>query len=410
MCRFVLSITLVMLFSGWVMPPRTFGYEPEVRAKLGGQNCHPGIILRTHGSDSVMVATWSTNQPIDPKSAIGGRAKLTVTEIIKDSKQESENIKVGKVLAESHVLLGWEGQRLLVFGAKYREGYRYSSFRVPLTDEILDYVQNAPAADAPHMAMLAYLAKHFESTDQTVADDAFRYFEWLFEIKDIPEIRGQLSVEQLRKFLTNPETKSHRVGMYGFLLGFVGNETDIQLLREISLRPVEDFRAGADRLFEGYLMLAGAQGLEVLEEAKLKNKTLSVSETYAMMQALRYLWTFGDDRISKDRLRQSMRILLDRPEMADLVIIDLCKWQDWSVSDRLMELYGTAGYDIPSTKQVIARFFLTAEAAKPKDANEPLPAHVLTAQKHLKTLREKDPETVKAAEEFFLRFPEFLGG
>jgi hypothetical protein len=30
-----------------------------------------------------------------------------------------------------------------------------------------------------------------------------------------------------------------------------------------------------------------------------------------------------------------------------------------------------------------------------------LPEHVVTAQKHLKTLREKDPEMVKAAEEFF---------
>ena len=46
-------------------------------------------------------------------------------------------------------------------------------------------------------------------------------------------------------------------------------------------------------------------------------------------------------------------------------------------------------------------FFLTAEAVKPNDPKEPLPEHVVIAQKHLKTLREKDPETVKAAEEFF---------
>ena len=32
---------------------------------------------------------------------------------------------------------------------------------------------------------------------------------------------------------------------------------------------------------------------------------------------------------------------------------------------------------------------------------QPLPEHVVVAQKHLKALREKDPETVKAAEEFF---------
>lgn len=35
---------------------------------------------------------------------------------------------------------------------------------------------------------------------------------------------------------------------------------------------------------------------------------------------------------------------------------------------------------------------VTAEATKPKDKTLPLPAHVITAQKHLNSIREKDPE------------------
>ena len=151
----------------------------------------------------------------------------------------------------------------------------------------------------------------------------------------------------------------------------------------------------------GYLLLAGEKALTTLEDAKLRNKKAAFSETYATMNALRFMWTYGDNHISKDRLRQSMRIILDRPELADLVIVDLGRWEDWSVADRLMELYGSAGYDIPSTKRAIVRFYLTAEATKPKDEKAALPAHVVTAQKHLKKLRETDPETVHSAEEFF---------
>ena len=185
------------------------------------------------------------------------------------------------------------------------------------------------------------------------------------------------------------------------MTGLCGKEEDADYLKSRLLEPVEGFRLGIDGMMGGYLLLAGEKGLQVLEDAKLRNKTVPFSETYATMQALRFMWTYGDEHISKDRLRQSMRIILDRPELADLVIVDLGRWQDWSVSDRLMELYGAAGYDIPSTKRAIVRFYLTAEASKPKDATESLPPHVVTAQKHLKTLRETDPDTVKAAEEFF---------
>jgi len=214
-------------------------------------------------------------------------------------------------------------------------------------------------------------------------------------------VKDKFPREKLREWLANPQTVPSRLGLYGLMTGLSGTEADAEYLKGRLLEPVEGFRLGIDGMMGGYLLLVGEKGLEVLEDAKLRSKTVPFSETYATMQALRFMWTYGDERISKDRLRQSMRIILDRPELADLVIVDLGRWQDWSVADRLMELYGTAGYDIPSTKRAIVRFYLTMEAAKPKDAEEPFPEHVVAAQKHLKTLREKDPETVKAAEEFF---------
>ncbi|GIS58489.1 MAG: hypothetical protein CM1200mP2_07140 [Planctomycetaceae bacterium] len=101
----------------------------------------------------------------------------------------------------------------------------------------------------------------------------------------------------------------------------------------------------------GYLLLVGEKGLPLIEQLKLKNqflvdangkvltdkkgrkKLVPFSETYAAMQALRFMWSYADGRIAKPRLGQSMRILLDRPKLADLVIADLARWKDWSIRE-----------------------------------------------------------------------------
>jgi len=404
MRRILLSITLIVLYSGWISSLNGFGYDRSGLIPTFRARCHPGLIEMKNGYDSTMISTWSTNQPKDAKSEAKNRATFSVVRVIKDSKQESENIKEGKILAESQILFGPVGQRVLVFGYNhYSEGYKYFQYRMPLTDEMLDYVQNAPAVDAPRTVMLAYLAKHLESTDKTVADDAYRYFEWLFEIKDIPEIREQLSVEQLRKFLANPETPPMRIGLYALLLGYAGDETDIPLLKEISLRPGKAPWEGGilDRacLFEGYLLLARESGLEVLEEAKLRDNACPYYEISAMMYALQFMSEHGEERFTKDRLRQSMRIVLNRSEPYDMAFFHLAKLQDWSVSDRLMELYGTAGYDSIWMKGAIVGYLHSMDATRPKDPTEQLPEHVIIARKHLNTLRDKDPETLKRLEE-----------
>jgi hypothetical protein len=162
------------------------------------------------------------------------------------------------------------------------------------------------------------------------------------------------------------------------------------------------------------LLLTGADGLDMIDQAKLKAKQPKFSEVYAAMQALRFMWDNGHGRIEKERLRQSLRELLDRPELADLVIADLSRWEDWSVQDRLMKMYGQGEYDVPSIKRAIVRYLLTAAKVAPpktddtKDKSsiaatkpEELPTHVLKARANLDKLREQDPKTVKDAERFF---------
>jgi hypothetical protein len=100
-----------------------------------------------------------------------------------------------------------------------------------------------------------------------------------------------------------------------------------------------------------------------------------------------------------------MRVLLDRPELADLVIADLARWKDWEIQDRLMKLYGAADYNIPSIKRAIVRFMVAStKDGVPKDSSKAIPEHVTKGKKFVELLRKKDPKTVGQAERLiFLR-------
>src|SRR5262245_54165216 len=94
--------------------------------------------------------------------------------------------------------------------------------------------------------------------------------------------------------------------------------------------PAGEFRAGIEAVMAAYLLLRGERGLQVIEELKLHDKTQPFSETYAAMEAVRFLWQYGDCRIARGRLQAALHPMIDRPEVADLVICCLARWKDWS--------------------------------------------------------------------------------
>ena len=63
--------------------------------------------------------------------------------------------------------------------------------------------------------------------------------------------------------------------------------------------PTQDFRLGIDGIMSGYLMIAKSDGLKEMEKSKLKSKDVPFSETYAAMQALRFMWKYEPGTIRK---------------------------------------------------------------------------------------------------------------
>ncbi len=279
-----------------------------------------------------------------------------------------------------------------------------SKMPMPVTD---------PVAQAER---LLYFLPYFEHPDLLVANDAFAEFAAApYEV--IVPLKDKLPRDKIMGWLADPKTPVTRIGFYGLLAGLCGQPEDAAVLEKKIVILDADFRLGIEGVMAGYLLIRGEEGLKVLEDAKMRTKiamngegkeiTLPFSETYAVMQALRFMWTYEPDRLPKERLKQSMQILLDRPELADLVITDLSRWKDWGVQDRLMAMYDDEKFSIPAIKRAIVRYLYYCSQDKGEVAADGTPAdrpeHAVKADENLKLLEEKDPKTVGDAKRYLIR-------
>jgi hypothetical protein len=145
-------------------------------------------------------------------------------------------------------------------------------------------------------------------------------------------------------------------------------------------------KAGLDSMIACYLSLTGAEGLPLVEELFLKNKKSDYSETYAAIMALRF---HGDQSgiIDRSRVLESLRYMLDRPDLADLVIPDLARWEDWSQVERLVKLFRDADEKTSWVRVPVINYLRACPLAEAKEA--------------IVELEKIDPQAVKRANTFY---------
>lgn len=344
-------------------------------------------------ADGAVLVQWA-----DGVKEEGDKPGSTTYEIVRALKGP-ESLKKGDKVELPRYRGGKPGDLFLLLGTK-AEGIEWGS-PMEVTETSFNYISMAPSPETPTSKRLAYYVNYLENADQTIANDAFAEFANA-PYKDVVAITDKMSRDNLRKWIQDKNVPPTRLGLYGMMLGLCGTPEDAQLLESKIVEKTDDFRLGIDGIMGGYLLLTKDAGLKVVEDSKFTDSKIPFAETFAAMQAIRFMWTYADGVISKDRLRQSMRMLLTRPELSDLVITDLARWKDWSVQDQLITMFGKEEYSIPSIKRAIVRYYLVCSKDVPKDSKEAPGPHVEAAKKYLALLREKDPKTVSDAERFFI--------
>lgn len=355
-------------------------------------------------ADAVVLVAWKGGKQATDTDP--GSSKYQVLEVPRNKGVE---VKVGETIERPRYRAASEGDLFVLMGSQ-GSSLEWNT-ALPVTKDSYAYMSKAPSPDLPTTKRLEYFLKFLENKDEMVAMDAYGEFANA-PYQDITPLKDQMPREDLRKWVTDPNTSPTRLGLYGLLLGLCGTEADAKEMEKFIVKPSQDYRLGLDGVISGYLLIRGAKGLDVVDKNKLASQVVKgpdgkeyevpFSETYAVVGAIRFMWTYAEGRISKDRLKQSMRLLLNRPAIVDLIIPDLARWKDWDSCERLYKMYGEERYDQRAIKLAIVKFLYHASKDMPKDATEE-PEHVVKAKKFLELIQERDPKTVRDAKRTIIR-------
>ncbi len=256
---------------------------------------------------------------------------------------------------------------------------------IPLSKKAVDYLLRLPSLPESGAKRLAFFYKYLECGDSLLERDSYDEFARA-PYDDVKALKPYLNRQELLRWVQDPEVATSRKRLYLTMLGICGKPEDAQLLERILLSPTDRPKMGLDAMIACYLTLKGPQGLSLVEKHFLGNPKASYSEVYAAIQALRFHGQ-SESVIPRKRLARAFHLLLDRPELADLVIPDLARWEDWSVMDRLVELFKQAEGKKSWVRVPVVQYL--------KACPEP------RAKELLKELEKIDPKAVRRASFFF---------
>ncbi len=294
---------------------------------------------------------------------------------------------------------------------------------LPLSVRAVDYVKQLGSLAPKGPDRLKFFSRYFEDRDPLLAQDAYDEFSRA-PYDEILRMADHLGRQRLTAWIEDSEVGPTRRRLYLTLLGVCGQADDIAMLESLLRYDYQQMKPGIavmvaqaglhgsaagvtmvdeliradvrrkrqclDALIAAYLRLKGPAGMPLVEQLFLTNPAAEYTHVYATIMALRF---HGEesDVIPRERLQQALRLVLDNPEIADQVITDLARWEDWSILDRLVNMFKTSEEDAWIRQPVIS-YLLVAED-QPEDVGK-------RATAALAELEQLDPKGVKRARSY----------
>jgi hypothetical protein len=259
---------------------------------------------------------------------------------------------------------------------------------IRVSDRGVEYLRRLGTLAEKGPDRLAFFQDHLEDDDDSLARDAYDEFA-IAPYADVKGLKEKMDPAKLLGWIENPKVAANRRRLYATMLGVCGSKDDAARIGKIlsgeGLSPEQtEARSGLDALIACYVALEGPEALDLVDRLFLDRagRDVPFTETYAAVMALRFLGE-ESDLVPRDRVLASLRLLLAEPKLADLVIADLARWQDWSVVDRLVTLFKEAKSDNLFVREPIVNYLRAC----------PLPE----AAAAVTELEKIDPEAVRRA-------------
>jgi len=332
--------------------------------------------------DAVVIAQLEVPPPAAKPGEVSDevpKAKFKIVEIVK-----GQSLLTRKPMIET-VYFGdaKKGKKFLITGVG-PENLQWST-PLSLTDRAQAYLLQLGKIAKAGSERLEFFQQYLEDQDDLLARDSYDEFA-KSPYEAVQALKPKMNHSQLIAWIKDSNIPTSRRRLYFTMLGVCGTQDDIGTLEAYVKSNDRKEKAGLDALIACYLMLKGADGMPLVEDLYLKNRNAEYADTYAAIMALRF---HGNDVhvIEKPRIVQAMRHMLDRPNLADLVIPDLAKWEDWSSMEKLVKLFKEADEKTSWVKVPVVNYLRVC----------PLPE----AKQHIKELEKIDPESVRRAQTFF---------
>lgn len=250
---------------------------------------------------------------------------------------------------------------------------------------VIDYISAIQKLPVDGPKRLSFFLKYLEDKEEVLARDSYDEFA-LAPFSDVKGLKKEIDREKLRSWIENKDIPASRKGLYFTLLGIAGTKEDAAFLKKMMSSGDDRKKAALDSMIACYITLMGPEGLKTIEELFLANKKSSYSDAFAAIAALRF---HGSEAkiLKKEQIVVSLRYMLDRDDLADLVIPDLARWEDWSVMGKLVKLFKDADPETSWVRMPVVNYLRAC----------PLPE----AKKYMAELEKIDPKTFKRARAFF---------
>jgi hypothetical protein len=292
---------------------------------------------------------------------------------------------------------------------------------LPLSATAIKYVKQLKDVPQAGADRLVFFQDYLENEDPLLAQDAYDEFARA-PYSELRDLKPRMQHERIVQWVTDPEVSPSRRRLYLTMLGICGSKADVPMLEAMiasdfdSIKPMleqivkvgqlmggpvglpvwidavqqEERRKklGLDALVACYLILRGPDGLDLVENRFLKNPHAEYTHVYSTIMALRFHGDENTGVLPRERLLGAMRLLLNNQDFADQVILDLSRWEDWSVLDRLVEMFKKSDEKGYVRQPVVS--YLTVASEQPGDVG-------VRAKAAVAELEKLDPETVKTA-------------